>query len=338
MPHAPQRRLPQPVPTIARPRRGRPSTPVARVDLRAENLVRLQRLAGNQAVQGLVQRPAAPVPVQRAIVTIGSEKVRVANDEEKTEAEAIIKRIKDNYGIELSSQTTVDALKSEYSDVPNRVKKKLRTRRWRMRELRALETALGYYAPILGAERAKSTRAAEAQEVTSVGKVKFSIDEDTPAGKLDPDTLGEYFATKKNMGLFKPSEGHHEVFKTEQKELVATFVHETGHGLLTYALKDFIAASGYWKDEDTKLSRRKRTESPPTDYGKTNAEEDLCDTAAMFFIDRKRLEKKCPKRCAFMVKLGNAWLPPPKASPVLTPAPGLPTPQPVGAGAPAGGK
>ncbi len=279
--------------------------------LTAAHLVALQRLAGNRAVVQLVQA-GATAAVQRKIVTIGTERVKVRSDKEKAEAQAIIKRLKDNYGIELSSQTTIDGLKAEYPDVKKKVKKKLATKRWRMRELRALETALSYYAPILGGERAKSTRTGAAQEVTSVGKVKFSIDEDTPAGQLDPDTLGEYFVTKKNMGLFSPSEGYKQEYPNEKKELVATFVHETGHGLLLYALKDFIAASGYWKDEDTKLPRRKRTESPPTEYAHENAEEDLCETAAMFFVDRKRLEKRCPKRCAFMVKVTNAWIPAPK--------------------------
>lgn len=296
-----------------------PSTPPL-----ATEMLRLQHAAGNRTIQRVLEQgehPSAMPPIQRKVEKVEGERVEVANDEEKAEAEAIIKRIKETYGISVSSKTTIEGIKEGYPDAKEKIKKKLSTRRWRLVELRALEAALGHYAPILGAERAKSTRSGDDQEVTSVGKVAYSIDEDTPAGKLDPDTLGEYFKSKKNMGLFKPSEGFTADFADEKDQLVGTFVHETGHGLLTYALKDFIAETGYWKDEDTKLPTKKRTEDPPTSYGKTNAEEDLCETAMIYFVKPERLEKSSPKRYAFMQKTKTGWLPPPKEAPALKPEP-----------------
>lgn len=283
----------------------------------AEGLLALQSLAGNDAVQRML---GADVAVQRKVEKIGDENVQVANDKEKAEAEAILKRVKDLYGVEVSSATTIAGIKAEYGDVKASVKNKLKARTWRMVELRSLEKALKYYAAILGAERAKSTRKGADQEVTSVGKVTQAIDENTPAGKLDTSTLGEYFETKKNMGLFKASEGYKSDFSSEKDQLTGTFVHEIAHGLLAYAIPDYITKTGYWKDEYTKLSKSKQVEAPVTSYGKTSAAEDICESAMMYFLRPERLKKKCPKRYAFMEALGKAWLPPPAKAPQVAPS------------------
>ncbi len=288
-------------------------------------VLRMQRLVGNLAVQRTLQVNAgsvAPGAIQRLIpraVTIGEEKVIVRNKKEKAEAEAIIKRIKENYGLELSSKTTVQGIKDEYTDVKKKVKDKLKTRAWKMKELRSLERALKFYAPILGGERANSTRAGSDQEVTSVGKVSQAIDEDSPAGKLDTTTLGEYFSSKKNMGLFKASENYKSDFPSLGDQLTGTFVHEIAHGLLAYAIPDYIKATGYWKDSNNELPKASRTESPITEYGETSAAEDICESAMMFFIDPARLLKKCPLRHAFMEQLGKDWVPPPVQAPELKP-------------------
>ncbi len=292
-----------------------------------QELLRLQRTVGNRAVQRAIELRTAPVShgaVQRLFsktVTIGEEKVVVKNKKEEAEAKEILKRIKENYGIEVSSKTTIQGIKDEYTDVKQKVKDKLKARAWKMRELRSLERALKFYAPILGGERANSTRAGSDQEVTSVGKVSQAIDEDSPAGKLDKTTLGEYFSSKKNMGLFKASENYKSDFKDLGDQLTGTFVHEIAHGLLSYTIPDYIKATGYWKERNTKLAKDKRTETPITSYGKTNAAEDLCESAMMFFIDPSRLESSCPLRYAFMQKVGKDWVPPPKEAPQLKPAP-----------------
>lgn len=306
-------------------------------DLRAEALspatvLRLQRLAGNQAVHTLLGHvPAGGATIQRKVENFDGEQVDVANDTEKAEAEKIIKNIKDTYGITVSSTTTVEGIKGEYTNVPKAVTDTLKTRTWRMMELRALQAALGHYAPIVGAERAKSTRKGADQEVTSVGKVEQAIDANTPAGKLDTTTLGEYFASKKNMGLFKASEGYKVDFTDEKDQLTGTFVHEIAHGLLKYAIPDFIKTATYWTDANT-ASGAAGAEAPITTYGATNASEDLSETAMMYFVAPKRLKdgdgkpagtpgNPCPQRSAFMEKLGKDWVPPPAAAPQVKPEP-----------------
>jgi hypothetical protein len=290
----------------------------------ALGILDLQRLAGNAAVQrAITASTAGPLAVQRKIkvVRIQGEKVRVHSDAEQSEADEILTFIKTKYGVTANSQKVIEGIKNEYPDVKKSVKNRLHTRTWRMIDLRSLKQALGYYGTILGANRAVSTRSGADQEVTAVGKVRNAIDEDTPAGKLDTTTLGEYFSSKKAMGLFKASENYVSDFKTEKQQLVGTFVHEIGHGLLAYAIPDYIAATGFWKDANTKLATAKRLESPITSYGRTNAAEDICEAAMMFFVEPKRLQKKCPLRYAFMVQIGKSWIPAPKATPLVEPTP-----------------
>ena len=288
----------------------------------------VQQGAAGSAGGDAVHRSADPATIQRKAYPIGKtgESLEVglfASKKEReallAEAETIINDLKTTYGVTVSSSTTVQAIKDEYTDVKKKVLDSLKTKAWKIKELRALQRALGYYATILGANRETSTRKGIDQEVTSVGKVKQAINEDTPAGKLDTTTLGEYFATKKNMGLFKASESYVADFSTLEDQLTGTFVHEVAHGLLAYAIPEYIKATGYWKDRNTELPKPKRTESPITDYGETNAAEDICESAMMYFIEPNRLKTNCPLRYAFMVQLGKDWLPPPVEAPQIQP-------------------
>ena len=80
--------------------------------------------------------------LQCKIVTIGTENVNVADENEEKEAHRIIKNIKDEYEIDLSSQSGVDAIKNDYTNAPDNVKKGLQTKEWEFKELKALEKAL----------------------------------------------------------------------------------------------------------------------------------------------------------------------------------------------------
>ena len=116
------------------------------------------------------------------LITIGTEKVRVYNETEETEAPKIIADIKDKYGIEISSMSTVEAIKAQYDEVPEEVKKSLKTMEWEFKELKALKAALNHYAPVLGKQREQSSKKDKAQEVTSIGKVKQAIDSNSKDG------------------------------------------------------------------------------------------------------------------------------------------------------------
>jgi hypothetical protein len=244
--------------------------------------------------------------LQCKIVTIGTENVNVADENEEKEAHRIIKNIKDEYEIDLSSQSGVDAIKNDYTNAPDNVKKGLQTKEWEFKELKALEKALQHFAPILGKRRKASSLSKKDQEITSASKVDQAIDADDPSGVLDSTTLGEYFESSKNFSMFSAGTNSKVDFKDSEKQLEGTAIHEIAHGLLKYALSDYVKALDYWTDEDTK-SGKAAAEEPITEYGKTNASEDLSEAVMYYFVETNEFEKKCPKRYEFIKQIIKDW-------------------------------
>ena len=266
-----------------------------------------------------VRRKAYRIGTSEELLEVGYFTPKEERERLLEEAEQIMTVIRDTYRITLDSQTTLQAIREDYSKTKEKVRNSLSTRAWRIKELRALRTALGHYATILGAERAQSTRSGDPQEVEIVGKVSSGINENTKAGKLDLRDLGEYFAAKKSIGLFRSAEWSTGVFSDVKDQLTGTFVHELAHGLLEYTLPAFIRETGYWKRRTVELSEAARVESPITSYGKKNAEEDLCESAMVYFLEPERLRKKCPRRFKFMADVGTGWLPAPVDAPQIQP-------------------
>ena len=165
------------------------------------------------------------------------------------------------------------------------------------------------------------TRSKSTQEATTLGKVNTSITENTAKGKVDPNTLGEFYGSASTFAIYKSSETNREDFANVEKQIEATTTHELAHGLMYYMINDFMTATGgYWLDEDTK-GKNKKAEKPPTAYGRTNAREDLCESVMLYFCDEKRLKRKCPKRHAAIDAAVKAWV-----APSPTPAPVTPKP------------
>lgn len=255
------------------------------------------------------------------IITINGEKVEVGSEAEQKDAERIFKDVKDKYAIEISSLSGVEAIKKDYDQVPEGVRNGLQTKEWKYKELKALERALGHYAPILGKNRAKSNLAGTEQGVTNVSKVKQGIDENSASGVLDTTTLGEYFASSKNFSIFEALESADHNFPGEnEKQIEGTTAHEIGHALLGYALPEYVKTLDYWTDENT-ASGKADAEAPITDYGTTNASEDLSESAKFFFVEPEKLKagrgqpagqpgNPCPKRYQFMEDLVSKWTPP----------------------------
>ncbi|WP_084614257.1 eCIS core domain-containing protein [Nakamurella lactea] len=250
-------------------------------------------------------------------IDLGAERVRVEKEADEAEAAAIVKLLKDTYGIDLSSATAVAGLKAQYTKVAAKVLNKVAAGVWRMSELRALRTALVSYAPILGAARAGSSLSAEVQGVTTIGKMKKAINRNVAKGKLESSTVGEYFKGSSSLGLFEAGTKYTDTsFVAEGKtksdvdtSLTATAIHEMAHGLVVPRVLDkWLAEMKYWKNTFT-ASGLDNMEPPPTDYGETNAKEDICESTAMFFVNRPQLKKVAPKREAFMAAEVAGWTP-----------------------------
>jgi hypothetical protein len=270
-------------------------------------------------------------------IKIGSESFRVESADEEEEAKTIVSELQNTYGIALSSPDTISGIKGEYSNVMKKELAKLKASTWEMKEIRGLLAGVKFYAPILGTERAKSTLKDKAQGVTSVGKLQNAIDKDSKKGKLDNSTLGEYFSTKKNVGMFgavtdySDPEIIREGAKGPDNEtgIEATAIHEMAHGLVApYEINNWVAKLPYWKDEDTE-SGVKGAEKPPTGYGETNAAEDLCESVALYFLNKPLLQSKCPERVKLIDKIVAGWTPKEKKEAIegTTKATGAPEPE-----------
>ena len=279
----------------------------------------LQRSVGNRATTQLVQRGVWN-DIRKLVgasyeTTVAGERIIVASKAEEQEAAGIIKSIKDKYGIDISSVRAVKATVDTYAKAPKTERDKVKTAPWLMRELRATERALKHYERILGANRALSTRAGDAQEVVDIGKGNFSITQTNEKGVIDPDTLGEYYRSAKTFAIYTPGENYVQDVGTVEKQLEATIVHEIAHGVMFYALPEFTTMSGYWLDNRTK-SGAADAEAPCTKYGQTSASEDLSETMRWYFMLPERLKKDCPKRYAWAKAQAEGWTPAPPKPPV----------------------
>lgn len=296
---------------------------------------------------GSAKALAGSTKLKARVESFGSEKVEIVDAADAAEVRRIIKDIKDKYGIDLNSDKGVAALKARYNLVPQSERDGLKTREWHLDELHAMERALKHYETILGPNRASSTRAGAAQEVTTVAKNEQSIDSNTPdapgvtGGRLDTTTMGEYFGTETLFGLYKAAEGKSGDFPGDvPKQLEATIVHEIAHGVFAYRLGAFVSRFKYWKDAtardavpDTPTSKtriaNKNVEAPISFYGTTNAGEDLAESAMFFFVAPKTLKEgngtpippkktpgnPCPERFKFIEETVKDWKPKPKAAP-----------------------
>jgi hypothetical protein len=255
------------------------------------------------------------------------ESVELEKEEDEEEAERIFLDLETTYGIKLSSPSTIEGIKKQYSSVLASELAKLQASTWKMKELRTLQAAIAHYAPILGKARAKSTVASKAQGVTSVGKLVGAIDRNSETGKVDQTTMGEYFGKKKNVGLFDTvtdledkrylAKGATE--KDNLTTLEANAIHEMAHGLIQpLELTNWINTMDFWTDRYTP-SGAKNAEEPPTPYGQTGgAAEDLCESVAIFFTNQPRLKAIAPVREAFLAKMVAAWTPAKKKDVVKT--------------------
>ena len=292
-------------------------TPAARAPLApgpSAELIGLQRQIGNRATSQLVQRGLWN-DIRKLVgasyeATVMGERVVVASKSEETEAASIIKRIKDSYGIDISSVKAVKATVDHYANAPKEERAKVKAIPWTMAELRATERALKHYAPILGFNRALSTRKDAAQEVGTIGKANYSIDTNTDKGAIDPLTLGEYYRSDSTFALYKPGENYVDDLGSLDKQLEGTVIHEIAHGVMYYALPEFQGMSGYWLDYRTP-SKAKDAEEPCTKYGQTSAGEDLSETMRWYFMLPDKLKKKCPKRYEWAKEKIEGWKPKP---------------------------
>ncbi len=217
----------------------------------------------------------------------------------------------------MSSPTSIEAIKTQYSKVDEATLNSLQTNTWEMKELRGVLAAVSHYAPIMGKQRAKSSLGDRAQGITSLGRVKKQVDANYKDAPLIEGVMGEYMSSKSNVTLFDTTtdlvDNRYVNEKTGAADNATTIeanaIHEMAHGLIEPVEKaNWVAALTYWTDANTP-SGAVDAEAPPTTYGGTNAGEDICESAAIFFTNRPALKAACPLREAFLANVVEAWTP-----------------------------
>ena len=246
-------------------------------------------------------------------------------------------RINTKYGIKLDQQAGIDAIKAQYTNVPGAELNKLKARDWTLEELQDLETSLGKYAGLLGANR--DVTKFGAQTLTTFSRLEQAIDKNTAGGKLDTTTLGETFTGSGNVSMFDVKTKAFAANKAAptpdeiRKGYRAVIAHELSHALIEqiksgsttiiakYAtLFGFwngkLYKSSYWRDKDGKkinvggyscdfekskaAAKKYKLEPPVTHYGMTNAKEDLAETMSHYLEAEAKLLNDCPKRHKFV--------------------------------------
>ena len=224
---------------------------------------------------------------------------------DEAEADGIMNTFETVYKISIRSDKLAKAIPANYKKAPKDVRAAVEAGVWQMKELRALDRALAHYAPLLGSARKDSTRKG-AQEVKYIGKVKKAIDENSPEGALDTTTMGEYFKKQKTFGMFDAGSESTEDFADNLTQLEGTAVHEMAHGLFGYLEKDWFQEFDFWAGMSTP-SGKDGEEPPPSEYGKTNVAEDMCESVMFFFVDNNRLKASAPLRHAFLTTEVGKW-------------------------------
>jgi hypothetical protein len=269
----------------------------------AAAVLALQRSAGNHAVVDILARQPE-TKTKPKVVTIQGERVEVASDAEAKDADRILKLLKDTYGVTFDSAATRQAVRKDKTErgVEKGDVEKIDIVPWTYLDLRDLEAGFKHYAPLLGQERAKSSRKGTPQEVTKMGRLSH----------YDDDPEGQYLKDDSAIAIFKS----HSKAVPDPDEFTA--VHEIAHAVFGPLVEDFRRTVGYWT---TPTADRKvgKVEAPPTDYGKKNPDEDLADSVALYFTARdflrdgqrgkKRGEvgNKCPKRLAWIEAEVTRW-------------------------------
>jgi hypothetical protein len=269
----------------------------------AAAVLALQRSAGNRAVVEILARQP-DTKAKPKIVTILGEQVEVSSEAEEKDAARILRLLKDTYGVSLDSAAVRKALRKDKTErgVEKGDVEKIDVVPWAYLDLQDVEAGFKHYAPLLGQERAKSSRKGTPQEVTKMGRLSH----------YDDDPEGQYLKDDSTIAIFKS----HSRAMPDPDESMA--VHEIAHAMFGHLVEDFRRKIGYWTTPTDK--RNKGTvEAPPTSYGNKNPDEDLAESVMLYFTARdflrtgQRGKKRgevgnaCKERLAWIEKEVTSW-------------------------------
>ncbi|SEP53028.1 Glycosyltransferase sugar-binding region containing DXD motif-containing protein [Amycolatopsis saalfeldensis] len=223
---------------------------------------------------------------------------RFDKDVAKEEQERVVYVNDDNpaTGVTHDSDRGVQAVKESNPNGKPSALARVRMRDFTNEEKGAIDDALGHYSPIIGDQRANSSRAGVEQEVRHIGAVNFGLER----GEIAYGMGGEYIGSHQTVNLYAPAMLSRE-FGGGQRGLEGTVTHELSHGLLKYALDDYGKHVGSW-NEDGSPNRGPDAE-PPSDAKARSDQADFKAAVKSHLLGRAGLEQKAPRRAEFVAQL-----------------------------------
>jgi hypothetical protein len=267
-------------------------------------------------------------PTPKRKVTIDGVDVMVDPTDE-AKARAILKDLSANYGIKLDSAAAkahvwsviqgnrgaqqsaamepeddptkkVDALnkiqatwKAKEADI--------QTVPWTYEELQTLQKVAHEFPDL----QKRDNTLMDKDALKSEGRVKVGASKANT--EPDPSLQGVY--TGSQVVLTDSAYATNTKISDQRKRFEYVATHEMAHAALAPFVGEFVDKLPFWKDRMTRrdadeISQLKAkgttVEEPCTTYAQTNANEDLAETAALYFVQPDQLKANCPLRYAFM--------------------------------------
>jgi hypothetical protein len=194
----------------------------------------------------------------------------------------------------------------KYKDCPDSVKKKIHSKEFTDKEKKNINEVLDKYKPILKCKNSP---------VKQIGRTNKAISKNGKC-RAETDTMGEWFEDSGTVILTDAANNPVD-FDDAETQFKGTAAHEIAHGLLdnfdprtctSYEnssdnplMKEFHKAAG-WDPTGTTLTETD-DDKAPTDYAKTNDEEDLSESMMLYLYDPDKLKDASPARYEFCKKL-----------------------------------
>jgi hypothetical protein len=199
-------------------------------------------------------------------------------------------------GVGLNSDRGVQAVKESNPNGKPAAIARVRKRDFTEDEKGGINDALVHYAPIIGEQRANSSRAGVDQEVRHIGAVNFGLER----GEIAYVMGGEYIPSHQTVNLYAMSMLSKE-FGGGQRALEGVVTHELSHGLLKYALDDYGKHVGSWNEDGSR--NHPPGAEPPGIPNIRSAQADFQAALKSHLLFPSGLEKRAPRRAEFVAQL-----------------------------------
>lgn len=196
---------------------------------------------------------------------------------------------------------------TSYKGCPEDVKKDITSKEFSDTEKKGVQEVLDKYKPLLKCDNSP---------VKKIGRSNKGITKKTDGCVAETSTMGEWFADSGTLVLTDAASNPVD-FTDAEVQFKGTTAHELAHGLLNKfdprdckaydsandnpVMKEFRTAAG-WDATGTTLTET-GTDKAPTDYAKTNSQEDLSESMMLYLYDPDKLKNASPARYEFCKKL-----------------------------------